>query len=399
MQEFYPEEKTKMTIREVTFPSADDDDDNNSFRLHGSLKLPSSETSSSSSSSLQKIAAVLIVNGSGPIDRHGNVRMPSSSYNIMSLFANMDLNTSNMMSDFLVHHKGIASLTYDKRGIGKSVSHNNKDANIYYKAGVSDLVSDAVQAYKFLVTSEIERLDVNHIFLLGHSEGAILLPLILQQLKQTNEEAATAAAAAEQQSMPLPRGLIFLCGFGECIRDVTGHQRETLVKEVQEQHGIKGWLLRQILTKERLERQYQDTLKKINDRPNSDYLSTYLGMIKQPAKWMREHLALEDLRTELSQVNVHCLAVAGGNDCQVRSEFCQTEVAQELVPQAASLETYILPHLTHVLRSMKDRPCQLLDATTEYPRLAKLPLDSELLSIVGKWCHRIMKEEESESNK
>lgn len=369
MQECYPEERTKMTIREVTFPSAED----SSFRLHGSLKMPSS------SSNNKKIPAVLMVNGSGPIDRHGNVRMPSY---LMSLAGgNMDLNTSNMLSDFLVHHEGIASLTYDKRGIGKSI--NDKDANVYYKAGVSDLVSDAVQAYKFLVTSEIERLDVNHIFLLGHSEGAIFLPLILQQLKHEAEP-----------SIPLPRGLIFLCGFGECIRDVSGHQRETLIKEVQEQHGIKGWMLRQVLTKERLERQYQDTLKKINDRPNSDYLPTYFGMIKQPAKWMREHLALEDLRTELSQVDSHCLAVAGGNDCQVRSRFCQTEVAQELVPEAASLETHILPHLTHVLRSMEDRPCRLLDATTEYPRLGKLPLDSELLSIVGKWCHRIIKKSE-----
>jgi len=359
-----------MKNKEVSFPSAD-----GSFQIHGSLKLPSF----SSKNQAKPVPAVLILNGSGPIDRHGNVKMPGF---LMSL-GNMNLNTSNMLSDYLANKQGMAALIYDKRGISKSIS--KKDPNLYYKAGVSDLVGDAIQAYRFLLHQSSEDIDINHIFLIGHSEGAILLPLILEKLTEEKDTS----------KIPLPKGLIFLCGFGECIRDVAEYQRETLVEEVKEQKGLKGWLLRRVLTKERLERQYNETFIKINQNPKLDYISSHFGLVKQPAKWLREHLALEDLRPQLSKVDQHCLAIAGANDRQVRSKFCQQNVASELVPNAPSVETHILPGMTHILRSM-DGTCHLLDASAEYPRLAKLPLESELLSIVGKWCRRQSLEQESE---
>ena len=42
----------------------------------------------------------------------------------------------------------IAVLSYDKRGVGKSINKNDKN-NFYNRAGMYDLVNDAVEAVRF----------------------------------------------------------------------------------------------------------------------------------------------------------------------------------------------------------------------------------------------------------
>ena len=119
--------------------------------------------------------AVIIVHGSGPIDRNGNAIMafPQPS---------MKLNTQNKLARVLVEEtNNMAVLCYDKRGIGKSCCTNN-NKNLYYQAGMTDLVQDVVQAYKYLI--EHPRIDSNRIVLIGHSEGAILLPLIVETIQK-----------------------------------------------------------------------------------------------------------------------------------------------------------------------------------------------------------------------
>merc|ERR1719343_1888557 len=133
-------------------------------------------------------------------------------------------------------------------------------------------------------------------------------------------------------------------------------------------------------------------MKKIsNGGDNSeleDYTTMYCGLVKIPAKWMREHLALGDLRAELKEFTkgLHTLAIAGGNDRQVRSDkFCSSPYKEILVhPEVASFEAHVLPNMTHVLRPM-DSPCELLKAKKEYTRMGKLPLDEDLLSTLKQW--------------
>lgn len=364
---------------EVSFPSTD-----SSCDIHGTLQLPPS----SNDNKKKKVPAFIIVNGSGPLNRDGNVRATG----LIGSVSNMNLNTSKLLSEYLSSSSlgGMmaAVLTYDKRGIGMSVGEN--DPNLYYRAGVHDFVSDAVQAFQYMVSS-LENIDADNIFFLGHSEGAIFLPLIMKQLQLLNESHPKNVAV-------LPKGLIFLSGFGECVRDAAGYQRQTLLEEVKEQTGIKGLLLRHALTREKIEKQYDEMLKKINtssddDDNNPDFITMYCGLVKMPAKWMREHLALEDLRLELKEYTAHrhLLAIAGGNDRQVHSEYCDSTKVNELVPNAASVETHIMSNLTHTLRSM-EKPCQLINVQSEYSRMGKLPLDPELLSVIGTWCQRIINE-------
>ena len=66
-----------------------------------------------------------------------------------------------------------------------------------------DLVSDAVEALRFLTSHS--KIDAERLVLMGHSEGAIILPLICKE--------ATKAGLA-----PL-KGCIFYAGFGTWIEE------------------------------------------------------------------------------------------------------------------------------------------------------------------------------------
>lgn len=291
----------------------------------------------------------------------------------------MDFNTSNRFAEHMTSpdRHAIAILSYDKRGIGKSKKAGDK--NFYYRAGAMDFVADAVEAVRFV--SKHPRIDKTKIVLLGHSEGAIILPLICHEVSNKGLD-------------PI-RGCIFYSGFGENLVDAMAHQRETLVNEVQGMSGPTGWLLRKLVTKEKLETQYNDYLKKVNSPDEPEFISTQCGLVKQPTKWLREHIAYDAHDSLAKYISCHCLAITGQKDFQVRSEFCEPGRAAKLVPNAKSIEAHQLANLTHVLRSMEG-PAKIMNLKKDYPKLGKLPLDEELLSITDAWCDRVLFDDDKE---
>lgn len=62
----------------------------------------------------------------------------------------MEFNTANQFAQHMAEKRGssIAVLSYDKRGVGKSIKADDK--HFYYRAGMMDLVKDVVEAVKFL---------------------------------------------------------------------------------------------------------------------------------------------------------------------------------------------------------------------------------------------------------
>jgi uncharacterized protein len=330
---------------EVSFPAFD-----KSFDLFGTLTLPSKE---------EPAPAILIVAGSGPIDRNGNA-------------PGIKLNTSNRFAEFITSsERPIAVLSYDKRGVAKSLKA--RDKNLYYRAGIMDLVSDVVEGYRFLANHP--RIDEQSIAILGHSEGAILLPLICKRVTE--------------QGLDPVKGCLFLAGFGESVLDAIPLQRTQIIKEVNEENGCKGWILRKFVTKEKLDKQYNKLIEKIEGNKDLEYVSTHCGLVKFPAKWFRDHMDYDARAALADEVTCHCLAITGRKDVQVRNEFCDPDIAKTLVPKATSIEAHRPENLTHILRSMEG-PSKLLNANADYARLSKLPLDPELLFIIGSWCDRVL---------
>lgn len=112
--------------------------------LHGTYAKPANAAG--------RKPAVLIIAGSGPTDRNGNgPALSTDSYRKLA----EGLATA-----------GIASLRYDKRGIGESRAKVTKEEDVMFE----DFVADAASAANDL----LQRKDVSSVLLAGHSEGAIL---------------------------------------------------------------------------------------------------------------------------------------------------------------------------------------------------------------------------------
>lgn len=104
--------------------------------------------------------AVLFISGSGPTDRDGNSAVMKPS------------NYIRYMADSLAQ-KGIASLRYDKYGVGKSLDSNIKEENLRF----TDFVDDAVSAIRFIRAQK----GIQRIIVAGHSEGSLVGMLAIQQ--------------------------------------------------------------------------------------------------------------------------------------------------------------------------------------------------------------------------
>ena len=165
-------------------------------------------------------------------------------------------------------------------------------------------------------------------------------------------------------------------------------QRERVLNEVNEMSGISGWLMRRLITKKRLDKQYESMMTRVNAEDKPDFISMYCGLVKQPAKWIREHFEYDVHASSEKYITCHCLAITGMKDFQVRNEFCIQSTAERLLPHAKSIEAHRPANLTHVLRSTNDE-AKIMNAKKLYQKLGKLPLDEELLNITNDWCDRI----------
>ncbi len=122
---------------------------NDGIMLRGTLTLPSLDQESA-------ITVAILVAGSGPTDRDGN--------NVI-----LRNNSLRMLSDSLVNN-GIATIRYDKRGIGESVG------NVSTFVTIEDFAEDV--ASWCAMANEDNRLD--SIVLIGHSEGGKLALMAIE---------------------------------------------------------------------------------------------------------------------------------------------------------------------------------------------------------------------------
>lgn len=124
--------------------------------LHGTLITVDGSKSKSNSSNLN--ATVLILAGSGPVDRNGNL---AGAHNDSLKRLAHDL------ADL-----GIGSLRVDKRGVGQSRVAGLREEDLRFDT----YVADAVEWLKVLHA----RRDTGRIFILGHSEGALIATMAAQ---------------------------------------------------------------------------------------------------------------------------------------------------------------------------------------------------------------------------
>jgi hypothetical protein len=127
---------------EKTYPSSTVSISNSVCDLYGTILLPLG---------VEKPPVVLLISGSGPTDRDGNQK-------------GMTNNSLKFLAEGLAE-KGIASLRFDKRGIGESKSEQLESELVF-----DDFITDAMLWVEMLKGDE----RFSKVYIAGHSEGSLI---------------------------------------------------------------------------------------------------------------------------------------------------------------------------------------------------------------------------------
>ncbi len=190
--------------------------------------------------------------------------------------------------------EGYATLRYDKRGIGESKGD-------YYQTGYYDLIDDAVDVVNF--AKSLESIDEERIYLLAHSEGCLVSPVV--------------------HTRTTVQGMILLSPSAEPLAETTTWQRSQMKEDMQTLSGFQGGLLRFIKADKKLDKMTRKI--KRTDAPTIRYNGQKIN-----AKWNREHEKFE-VRDYLKEVECLVIAITGSKNVQVKKEQVKHPIDSELM--------------------------------------------------------------------
>jgi alpha-beta hydrolase superfamily lysophospholipase len=288
--------------------------------LAGSLLLPAGAG---------PFPAVLLIPGSGPIDRNSDhKRMP--------------LGVTRELAEALTA-QGIASLRYDKRGAGASTGS-------FLTAGLNDNIADAAAALDTLAARP--EIDAARLFAVGHSEGALI---------------ATALAARDDSPLA---GVVLLSASATPGADLLLWQAEQIAPSLPAP-------VRALLRLFRV-----DLVKKVAKNHAKVRATTAdvvrMGGARVNAKWTREFLD-HDPAVDLARLRMPVCAVTGDKDLQVNPDDLDRIAALAGGP----VETHRPTDVTHLLRR-EAGPATL----STYRKQVRRPVEPEVLEIVTGWLVR-----------
>jgi len=312
---------------EVSFESA-------GLTLSGTLALPEGTT--------EPVPAVLFIHGSGPIDRDGNA-------------PGMKMDAYRQLAHALAS-AGIGSLRYDKRGSGQSQGASEK-------ASKNDLVDDARAALAALRAAE--GIDPQRCFLIGHSEGSYLAPVIA--IEDPDLAGLVLLGAAAQSLDQVTRwqveSLAQMQGMGDDEVAETLAQQDQYIAFVKESSGEWG-----DYSVEKL----QQAMPWLDEEAARQLLATPLSLA-----WLREHY-LDNPLDAIRRVSCPVLILNGEKDLQIPA--AEAELLRTTLEEAGNedVTTLILPDLNHLLRNHPEEPSLVYRHTND-------PVDPRVIETVTEW--------------
>jgi uncharacterized protein len=289
--------------------------------LAGTLTLPDAPA---------PVPAVLLAAGSGPLDRDSNHRR-------------VRFDVTRALAHALADG-GLASLRYDKRGVGASPGN-------WRAAGLYDNADDLARAREALAARP--EVDADRVLLAGHSEGALL-----------------ATALAGREGAPVA-GVVLLAMSTTPGAELLRWQARRIAPTLPA--PVRG-LLRLLRTD--LEARTAANHRKVLGTTTD---VTRVDGVRVNARWTREFL-LHDPRAGLARLTVPVLALTGDKDLQVPAD--DLAVLAATVP--GPVEVQRVPDLTHTLRR-QPRAASMRHYREELRR----PVDPEVLATVVEWCRSV----------
>ncbi len=234
--------------------------------------------------------AVLLLHGSGPLDREGNTRK-------------VRVNLGRPLAAALAA-EGVAVLRYDRRGAGAT-------PGAWRATGFTDNYKDAAAALRALAEHPAVRPDA--VGVIGHSEGAV-----------------HAMSLAARQDVG---AVVLLAGYARPGEEALRWQARSIIQ------GMPAPV-----------RLLRRPLGALGNRALARIKKTRTDVARVAgfpvnARWMRENLA-HDTRDDLIAIHTPVLAVTGDKDLQVDPD--DLDEMRRLVPGGA--EIHRVPGLTHILR-------------------------------------------------
>ena len=286
--------------------------------------------------------AVVFIHGSGPVDRDGNA-------------AGMTMDAYRQIAHALAR-AGIASLRFDKRGVGESEG----EAALASRADLLADVNAAVDA----VQGE-DGLGAESVVLIGHSEGSYLAPVV----------------AAENDAVA---GVVLLSGAARPLDEITKWQIETLLQH----QGVEGPQLDALLAQ-------QDQYIAFVEASQGEWSDYTVEMLQEAMPWMTEDSAQQLLATPLAlswlrehyldepadairQLDVPVLILSGEKDSQVPAS--EAELIRQLLDEAGNpdVTALVLEDLNHLLRYHPEEP------NLTYRHLDE-PVDARVTETIVEW--------------
>jgi uncharacterized protein len=246
--------------------------------LYGTLYLPVG---------VKKPPIVLIIAGSGPTDRDGNsILLPGKNNSLLQL------------ADSLAKNK-IASLRFDKRGVGKSKIENMVEDSMLFSDGINDVL---------VWCNYLQNKKYKKIYIAGHSEGSLI---------------GMSAAAQCNAS-----GFISIAGAGRKIDVVLKEQLATLPEGLREESYRNLDSL---------------AMGKRIDKPNKMLYSIFRPSVQlYMISWMQY-----DPQKIIRSLKCPVLIIQGTNDIQV-----QKTDAENLYAAKPSSTLLIIKNMNHVFKEV-----------------------------------------------
>lgn len=255
--------------------------------LAGTLTLPRSGKPS---------PAVLLIAGSGPIDRDETV------YGHKPFL---------VLADHLTK-QGFAVLRVDKRGVGKSSGN-------YAVSTTEDFASDVLAGIEYLKTRQ--EVDAEQIGLIGHSEGGLIAPMVAAQSKDVAFIVLMAAPCVTGEAIVYAQEALISRAMGitdEQLRQQLAFQKHVLSVIKNEPDVEKAeQLLREIIANQ------------MGNLPKENVDAVEAQMKRCNSKWFRYYLTYDPTQA-LKQLHIPVLAIIGELDSQVTPQQNLPIIAKSL---------------------------------------------------------------------
>lgn len=278
--------------------------------IHGILLMPDNE---------EPCPLVIIIAGSGPTDMNGN-----------TIGSELQNNSLKMLAEGLAA-KGIASLRYDKRGIGKSQAAIMSEEELRFEHYIDDAAAwaDMLSADKRFSTIAIA----------GHSEGSLI------------------GMVAAQKSTAV-KAYISIAGCGRPAHEVIEEQLNPQPEQVRNEAAA--------INRELLQGRI------VEDVPN--YLAALYRKSVQPylISWFRYNPA-----KEIAKLKIPVLILQGDKDIQVG-----VKEAERLYLARMFSSFYIIEGMNHVLKHCEGN--DMLSQLEAY-QSPTMPIKQELIEHIARF--------------